>query len=108
MITPAPTSSVNVASRQSKPRTSTFGRSANASRARVIRSARLKPGPLLELWPVLARQLEQDGWLAALAWIYVESPRGHVPALPPNWQLHREGQAGEVRFALYRRALPLS
>ncbi|AGG90104.1 16S rRNA (guanine(966)-N(2))-methyltransferase RsmD [Rhodanobacter denitrificans] len=68
----------------------------------------LDPPFALELWPALARQLEQGGWLAARAWIYVESPRGPAPALPPNWQLHREGQAGEVRFALYRRALPLS
>lgn len=68
----------------------------------------LDPPFALELWPVLARQLEQGGWLAARGWIYVESPRGPAPALPPNWQLHREGQAGEVRFALYRRALPLS
>jgi 16S rRNA (guanine966-N2)-methyltransferase len=68
----------------------------------------LDPPFALELWSVLARQLEQGGWLAARAWIYVESPRGHVPALPPNWQLHREGLAGDVRFALYRRALPLS
>jgi 16S rRNA (guanine966-N2)-methyltransferase len=37
------------------------------------------------------------------AWIYVESPRAKVPALPLSWRLHREGQAGEVRFALYRR-----
>ncbi|MBQ4854417.1 16S rRNA (guanine(966)-N(2))-methyltransferase RsmD [Rhodanobacter sp. B2A1Ga4] len=68
----------------------------------------LDPPFALELWPALARQLEQGGWLAARGWIYVESPRGLAPALPPNWQLHREGQAGEVRFALYRRALPLS
>jgi 16S rRNA (guanine966-N2)-methyltransferase len=52
----------------------------------------------------LAQQLEQGGWLTAQAWIYVESPRATAPvALPPNWQPHREGQAGEVRFALYRR-----
>ena len=68
----------------------------------------LDPPFVLDLWPALARQLEQGGWLAAQGWVYVESPRGLVPALPPNWQLHREGQAGEVRFALYRRALPLS
>ena len=68
----------------------------------------LDPPFALELWPTLARQLEQGGWLTAQGWVYVESPRGLVPALPPNWQLHREGQAGEVRFALYRRALPLS
>ena len=68
----------------------------------------LDPPFALDLWSVLAAQLEQGGWLAARAWIYVESPRTVTPAVPPNWQLHREGQAGEVRFALYRRALPLS
>jgi 16S rRNA (guanine966-N2)-methyltransferase len=68
----------------------------------------LDPPFALELWSALARQLEQGGWLTARGWVYVESPRGNAPALPPNWQLHREGQAGEVRFALYRRALPLS
>lgn len=68
----------------------------------------LDPPFALELWPALARQLEQGGWLATRGWVYVESPRGDAPVLPPNWQLHREGQAGEVRFALYRRALPLS
>jgi 16S rRNA (guanine966-N2)-methyltransferase len=68
----------------------------------------LDPPFALELWSALAQQLEQGGWLATQAWIYVESPRAEVPALPANWQLHREGHAGEVRFALYRRALPLS
>ena len=68
----------------------------------------LDPPFALELWSSLAGQLEQGGWLAAPAWIYVESPHGSLPTLPANWQLHREGQAGEVRFALYRRALPLS
>jgi 16S rRNA (guanine966-N2)-methyltransferase len=68
----------------------------------------LDPPFALDLWLALARQLEQGGWLAARGWVYVESPRGDAPVLPPNWQLHREGLAGEVRFALYRRALPLS
>ena len=68
----------------------------------------LDPPFALELWSALARQLEQGGWLAAQGWVYVESPRSLAPVLPPNWQLHREGHAGEVRFALYRRALPLS
>lgn len=68
----------------------------------------LDPPFALDLWSVLAVLLEQGGWLAAQAWIYVESPCGVSPALPVNWQMHREGQAGEVRFALYRRALPLS
>ncbi len=68
----------------------------------------LDPPFALGLWSALAQQLEQGGWLTAQAWIYVESPRGTLPALPPGWRLHREGEAGEVRFALYRRALPLS
>ncbi|GAB2533344.1 16S rRNA (guanine(966)-N(2))-methyltransferase RsmD [Rhodanobacter koreensis] len=68
----------------------------------------LDPPFALGLWAALAQQLEARGWLTAQAWIYVESPRNGAPALPPSWQLHREGHAGEVRFALYRRALPLS
>ncbi|MFC4764369.1 16S rRNA (guanine(966)-N(2))-methyltransferase RsmD [Dyella koreensis] len=67
----------------------------------------LDPPFALSLWSVLARQLEDGGWLTPAAWIYVESPRATVPALPANWQLHREGQAGEVRYALYRRTSEL-
>ena len=69
----------------------------------------LDPPFAAELWTPLATRLEQ-GWLAPAAWIYVESPRGTAPALPPNWLPHREASAGEVRHALYRRAgaLPLS
>jgi 16S rRNA (guanine966-N2)-methyltransferase len=63
----------------------------------------LDPPFALGLWATLAQQLEQGGWLAAQAWIYVESSRAGVPALPLNWRLHREGHAGEVRFALYQR-----
>lgn len=68
----------------------------------------LDPPFALDLWAGLTQRLEAGGWLALPAWIYVESPRASAPALPPNWQLHREGQAGEVRFALYRRPVPLS
>jgi 16S rRNA (guanine966-N2)-methyltransferase len=56
------------------------------------------------LWTPLAQKLEEGGWLAAAAQVYVESPRSHVPVLPANWLLHREGHAGEVRYALYRRS----
>jgi 16S rRNA (guanine966-N2)-methyltransferase len=63
----------------------------------------LDPPFALELWAPLAQKLEQAGWLAAQAWIYVESPRASLPAVPLNWRLHREGAAGEVRFALYQR-----
>lgn len=68
----------------------------------------LDPPFALGLWTALAGALEQGGWLAAQAWIYVESPRDAAPVLPASWAPHREGGAGEVRFALYRRALPLS
>jgi 16S rRNA (guanine966-N2)-methyltransferase len=68
----------------------------------------LDPPFALDLWATLAQQLEQLGWLADSALIYVESARANVPVLPPNWRLHHEGHAGAVRFALYRRAHPLS
>ncbi len=51
---------------------------------------------LAELCTLLAR-----GWLAPPAWIYLETGRSQsLPALPGGWQLHRESQAGDVRFAL--------
>jgi 16S rRNA (guanine966-N2)-methyltransferase len=68
----------------------------------------LDPPFALGLWTALAQQLEAGAWLATQAWVYVESPRVGTPVLPANWQLHREGFAGEVRFALYRRVVPLS
>ena len=54
------------------------------------------------LWQDVLAQLPRH--LAADAWLYLESPAGHVPVLPPDWLLHREGGTREVRFALYRRA----
>jgi 16S rRNA (guanine966-N2)-methyltransferase len=63
----------------------------------------LDPPFALGLWEGLARQLEQGGWLATAALIYVESPRAVTPTLPPNWQLQRESHAGDARGALYRR-----
>lgn len=64
----------------------------------------LDPPFALDAWAALADALEAGGWLAARAWVYVESPRDVVPVLPMCWALHREGRAGEVRYALYRRA----
>lgn len=66
----------------------------------------LDPPFALDLWAPLAQRLEQGGWLAPGAWIYVESPKGNAPVLPGNWTAHREGTAGEVRYALYRRITP--
>ncbi|KAF1017588.1 MAG: Ribosomal RNA small subunit methyltransferase D [Stenotrophomonas maltophilia] len=54
------------------------------------------------LWEGVLAQLPQH--LAARPWLYLESPAGQAPALPPDWLLHREGGTREVRFALYRRA----
>jgi 16S rRNA (guanine966-N2)-methyltransferase len=57
-----------------------------------------------DLWSTAAQRLEEGGWLRPAAWIHVESPAGRVPAVPASWRLHRERVAGEVRYALYRRA----
>ncbi|RDS82403.1 16S rRNA (guanine(966)-N(2))-methyltransferase RsmD [Dyella psychrodurans] len=63
----------------------------------------LDPPFAMQLWTPLAQQLERGGWLVTSAQIYVECPREMTPALPENWTLYREGQAGEVRYMLYRR-----
>lgn len=48
--------------------------------------------------------LEQNGWLAADALIYVESEAEHgTLAVPTHWHLHREKIAGQVACRLYRR-----
>ncbi|QWT20544.1 16S rRNA (guanine(966)-N(2))-methyltransferase RsmD [Bacillus sp. NP157] len=62
------------------------------------------------LWDAAAAALEAHGWLAPSAWIYVEAPRDASPSVPPGWQVHRQGSAGDVVFTLYRRtpADPLS
>ncbi|MEO6687489.1 MAG: 16S rRNA (guanine(966)-N(2))-methyltransferase RsmD [Dokdonella sp.] len=62
------------------------------------------------LWASSARQLEQGGWLREGAFVYVESIADADVRLPSNWASHREGRAGAVQFALYRRlpADPLS
>ena len=59
------------------------------------------------LWDSIAQALESSGVLDARAWIYVESPSSIAPSLPANWNLHREGHAGAVRYALYRRSAKL-
>lgn len=49
-----------------------------------------------DLCKLLAR-----GWLAPVAWVYLETSRAQeLPVLPDGWQLHRESQAGDVRYAL--------
>lgn len=47
--------------------------------------------------------LESGGWLASDAMIYLETEQSLAPAVPANWQLYRETQAGESIARLYQR-----
>lgn len=63
-----------------------------------------------DLLPQLCSQLENQGWLSARAWIYIECPAtiGAPTALgywPPSWKLYRSKQAGQVGYHLAQRAL---
>lgn len=49
--------------------------------------------------------LAEPGWLAPEARVYVELPaRQGVPAVPDDWSLLRQGDAGEVGYYLYGNA----
>jgi 16S rRNA (guanine966-N2)-methyltransferase len=51
-----------------------------------------------------AALLEQKGWLAPDAMIYLESAaREALPALPAGWQERKAGRAGEVGYHLFAR-----
>jgi len=54
-------------------------------------------------WAAIAEALENNGWLRPNALIYVETPTPEQPAMPAQWQPHRESVAGALRYALYRR-----
>lgn len=57
-------------------------------------------------WDDVIAALEQGSWLADGALLYVESPAA-APAVPgAGWAVHRQGRAGDVAYALYRRAVP--
>jgi 16S rRNA (guanine966-N2)-methyltransferase len=58
----------------------------------------------VDLWSAAASRLDQAGWLAPNALIYVESPRELSPKMPAAWRLWRESPVGGVRGAVYRRA----
>ena len=54
-----------------------------------------------------ARLLEERGWLAPRALIYVEcAARDGLPGLPASWQLLKAKQAGAVGYHLLARAAP--
>ncbi len=48
-------------------------------------------------------RLEQNGWLADSAWIYLEAETGVEFTLPERWVWYREKQAGQVSYRLARR-----
>ena len=58
--------------------------------------------------PLLAEagaRLEQGGWLADDALVYVECPAASAaPSVPPRWRPLKAKQAGEVGYHLYSRA----
>lgn len=65
----------------------------------------LDPPFAADYLPQVCRALEERGWLASRATIYIESPaRSGVPTLPGNWTLLKSGRAGEVGYHLARRA----
>ncbi|WP_156124014.1 16S rRNA (guanine(966)-N(2))-methyltransferase [Enterobacter sp. Bisph1] len=48
--------------------------------------------------------LENNGWLADEALIYIESEvENGLPPVPTHWKLHREKVAGQVAYRLYHR-----
>jgi 16S rRNA (guanine966-N2)-methyltransferase len=50
------------------------------------------------------KQLESEQWIAEDAFIYVESEKEWLPdAIPHDWQLHREKNAGQVCYRLFQR-----
>jgi 16S rRNA (guanine966-N2)-methyltransferase len=51
--------------------------------------------------------LERHGWLGADAALYLEQDAKHPwPAVPANWALRREGEAGQSKQRLLRRSIP--
>ncbi|MGD0959311.1 MAG: 16S rRNA (guanine(966)-N(2))-methyltransferase RsmD [Methylomonas sp.] len=50
------------------------------------------------------QQLEQRGWLADYAKIYVEAERQlNMPEMPANWKMLKNKLAGQVKFCLFQR-----
>lgn len=49
------------------------------------------------------RLLEENGWLAADAFIYIEAEKDLRPDLPEGWEIYRSKQAGQVGYQLVLR-----
>jgi 16S rRNA (guanine966-N2)-methyltransferase len=63
----------------------------------------LDPPFAADWWVPATQALLAHGRLKPAAWLYVESPAQQTVELPAEFRLHREGHAGTVRYALYRR-----
>lgn len=58
-----------------------------------------------DVLPEICNLLEQGGWLAPRAYIYIETPAtAGTPVLPPAWTLLKSERAGAVGYHLARRA----
>jgi 16S rRNA (guanine966-N2)-methyltransferase len=55
------------------------------------------------LLPGCIQLLESGGWLAAVAWVYLEAEHAVQLELPENWELYRDRRAGQVGYRLVRR-----
>jgi 16S rRNA (guanine966-N2)-methyltransferase len=53
--------------------------------------------------PACLPLLEQGGWLAPGAWIYIEAERTLDPPLPYGWVVYRSQEAGQVSYRLAQR-----
>ena len=53
---------------------------------------------------VLMHDLDGAGVLAPAACVYLETPAREPVPVPPGWQVHRSGRAGEVGYHLLTRA----
>ena len=64
----------------------------------------LDPPYVLRTLPKLCDLLEENGWLADTAWVYLEQ-ESHRPwfGLPAGWSVHREAVAGQAACRLVRR-----
>ncbi|WP_344958581.1 16S rRNA (guanine(966)-N(2))-methyltransferase RsmD [Zobellella aerophila] len=57
-----------------------------------------------DLLSQVCTRLEQDGWLAPEARIYIEREQiSNEPALPGNWRRLKDKRAGQVSYQLYQR-----
>jgi 16S rRNA (guanine966-N2)-methyltransferase len=54
--------------------------------------------------PECIRLLEDNGWLAAAARVYIEAEKNYTPVLPEGWELYRSKAAGQVGYHLAIRA----